>query len=116
MDDLQLLAKTCDPVACGAELEAVRLVLAPLPPGAETQCDAAARDLVDRRRGACEHGGMAEGRGGDERSELESRRPRGEAGERRPRVQDPTALAEPGAAVIRPEERCDAEFVAGVAA
>src|SRR5207248_3439036 len=108
-----LLAEPRDTVACGAELEAVCLVLATLPPRTQAERDATARDLVDRRRRARQDGGMAEGRGRDERSELEPRREGGECRERCPGVEDMSALVEPGDVVVRSEKRLDSVFLAG---
>ena len=113
VDDLQLLAEPRDTLARGAELEAVCLVLASLPPCTQAERDSTARDLVDRGRRAREHGGMTESGGRDERSELEPRRAGRESRERRPCVEDVTALVEPGDVVVRPEERLDSVFLAG---
>src|SRR6476619_8571810 len=56
---------------------------------------------------------MPERRRRHERAELELRRARRQAGDRRPRVDDVTVLVEPGEVMVGAEERLDAVFLAG---
>ncbi len=114
MDDLDLVRQPGDALAGGRELEAVRLVLPLHPAGADPERDAAAGDLVGSRRRAGQHRRMAEGDGGDERAELERRRPRGEPRDRGPGVEHRPALVESGDVVVGAKQCLDAVGLAGL--
>src|SRR4051812_9924607 len=65
--DLELLREHREPCLRLGKREAIRTVLALHPAGAETELDAAARDVVDRGRRVREQTGEAERRRRDER-------------------------------------------------
>jgi hypothetical protein len=113
VNDLELLREAGDPFLCRRELEAVRVVLAFHPAGADSKRYAPAGDLVRGRRGPREHRGVAERARRDERPELELRRAGREAGDRRPRVQDGPLLVGAGDVVVGAEQGLDAVFLAG---
>src|SRR5206468_11061431 len=94
-DDLQrLLEARHAPI----ERQPERAELDLVPARAEADAQAAAADLVDRGGGAREQRRLMERGARDERPELDPRRHRGQAGERRPAVPRP-ALLTPVAAV-----------------
>ena len=113
-DDLELLLEQLEARAERRELEAVGLVLAFVPAGAEAEVDTAARDVVDGCDDLREHRRMAERRRRDEHAEAQPGRDRGEAGERRPGLER-AALLVPidREVVIRAEERAHAVLLAG---
>ena len=112
--DLELLCESRDAVPRGEEVEAVRLVLALHPTRADAEGHATAGDLVGRRGVACEDGRMPERRRRDERAELERRRARREAGNRRPGVEDGPILVRSRNVVVGAKERLDAACLARV--
>src|SRR3954453_17754188 len=71
MHDLELLSEACNTLSRRREVEAVSLVLAFHPPGAQPAHDAAARDLVRRRGVASQQRWMTECPRRDERAQLE---------------------------------------------
>src|SRR6266545_3822086 len=111
--DLDLFPEARNPLARGREVEPVRLVLALHPAGSDPERHAPVRDLVRRRRGAGEHGGMTEGAGRDERAELELGGPGREPRDRRPGVQDRPVLVGERDVVVGAEQRFDAVLLAG---
>ena len=91
------------------QVEAVGIVLALPPPGAEPGLDPAAADLVDGHHRLGEDRGMAEGRRRDHRPQPQLRGDRGERRQRRPGVER-AALAPvlDREVVVGAEERADA--------
>ncbi len=85
-DDLDLLGEEREPLLPGEEREAVREMLALVPPGTHPDLHAAAGDVVDGDRHPREDARMPERRGRDHRPEADPLRDRGEPGERRPGV------------------------------
>ena len=113
-DDLELLLEQLEARAERRELEAVGLVLALVPAGAEAEVDTAARDVVDGGDELREHRRMAERRRRDEHAEAQPGRDRREAGERRPGLERAAILVpHDREVVIRAEERAHAVLLAG---
>ena len=112
--DRELLLEHLHARAQRREGEAVRLVLALVPAGAEAELDAAAGDVIDGGHGLGEHGGMTEGRRRDEHAEPEARRDRRQAGQRRPGLERAAlVVALDREVVIRAEQRAHAMLLAG---
>jgi hypothetical protein len=95
-------------------VEAVGVVLALHPPGADSERHASAGDLVRGRGSVRQDRRMPECHGGDERAELQRRRACREARDRRPRIEHRPALVKARDVVIGTEERLDAVLFARV--
>ena len=116
LDDLELLFEQVEALAEAGVGDAVGLVLAVVPAGAEAQLDPSAAHGVDRGHADGEGAGQPEGHRGDEGAEPDAVGVTGEAGERGPRV------GRPGAGVRRrdlqvvvgPEEGVEARLLGDV--
>ena len=86
-DDLHLLGEELEPLLSVEEREAVRHVLALVPAGSHAHVDPPSGDVVDGDGHACEHAGMPERGGRDERAEPDPLGDRREPRERCPRVE-----------------------------
>ena len=80
----QASSKPIEPVLHARQLDAVRLVLVLLPPGADAEHEPAVAHVVDGDRLLGQHGRVAVGVAGDEGSETYPRHRRGEGGKDRP--------------------------------
>ena len=99
----------------GGKLEAVGLVLALVPAGADPELDAAVRDVIHGGGVLGQHRRMAERRGRDEHAEPEARRDRGQAGQRGPGLERAALLVPVDReVVVRAEERAHAVLLAGL--
>ena len=114
-DDRELLLEQLHARPERRELEAVGLVLALVPAGAEAELDAPVRDVVDGSDVLGEHRRVAERRRRDEHAEAQAGRDRREPRHRRPGSSEPrSSWPADREVVIRAEQRADAVLLAGL--